>query len=96
MVDSATMALCVVSYVDVEGIRHSVEVQAESLYEAAVMAMRTFQLHALVPAETSRLQVEIRTSVTHDVTVAKVRRWLEAAPKSPKDALLKVRLRDLL
>jgi hypothetical protein len=28
------MALCIVSFVDPEGLRHSVEVEAESLYEA--------------------------------------------------------------
>lgn len=33
---------CVVSYVDSEGLRHSVEVNAESLYEAAVLLMRDY------------------------------------------------------
>jgi hypothetical protein len=31
---------CIVSFKDTRGIRHSTEVEAESLYEAAVMGIR--------------------------------------------------------
>ena len=96
VINYAAMASCVVWFLDTEGIRHSVEVQADSLYEAAVLAMRTFRQHDFVPAETSRLHVEIRTSVTHDVTFAKVRQWVTTPPKNPRDALLKDRLRQML
>jgi hypothetical protein len=43
------MALCIVSYVDTEGLRHTVEVEAESLYEAAALAVRTFKQHDCEP-----------------------------------------------
>lgn len=43
------MAACIVSYLDTEGLRHTVEVEAESLYEAAVLAMRTFKDHDCEP-----------------------------------------------
>jgi hypothetical protein len=36
------MATCIVSFVDMEGLRHAVEVEAESFYETAVVAVRTF------------------------------------------------------
>jgi hypothetical protein len=36
---------CTVSFSDHEGIRHSVHVPAESLYEAAVLALRVFREH---------------------------------------------------
>lgn len=32
------MAICIVSYVDTGGVRHTVEVNADSLYEGAVLA----------------------------------------------------------
>ena len=38
-------------YRDASGIRHSVEVSAESLYEAAALGIKAFQSAALMPAE---------------------------------------------
>jgi hypothetical protein len=43
------MASCIVPYLDTSGIRHSVEVEADSLYEAGVLAMRTFEEHDCEP-----------------------------------------------
>ena len=40
------MKHCVVSYIDPGGIRHSVEVQADSIYEAAALEhFRLSQIH---------------------------------------------------
>lgn len=39
------MAPCRVSYLDLEGFRHSVELEAASLYEAAVLAVSRFRQH---------------------------------------------------
>ncbi len=51
---SRRMAACVVSHVDTEELRHAVEVEAESLYEAAVLAIRTFRQHHCEPGELSK------------------------------------------
>jgi hypothetical protein len=40
---SVAVRACSVSFVDVRGIRHTAEVQAESLYEAAVLAVNAFR-----------------------------------------------------
>jgi hypothetical protein len=90
------MASCIVSYLDTEGLRHSVQVEAESLYEAAVLALHTFKKHHCEPGELGKLEVEIRTSVTHTVTVHMIHSWLKGGAKSPKQAVLKERLRELL
>ena len=90
------MAPCIVSYLDTEGVRHTVEVEAESLYEAAVRAMHTFRKHHCEPALMNRLEVEIRSSVTHTVTPKKVCEWLNGGAKSPREAVMKERLRELL
>jgi hypothetical protein len=37
------MAACIVSFVDLDGIRHSVEVEAEGLYEASVLGLCAFR-----------------------------------------------------
>lgn len=49
------MAACRVSYVDFEGFRHSVELEAESLYEAAVLAVSAFRQHAYMSQVTLQI-----------------------------------------
>lgn len=90
------MATCIVSYLDTEGIRHTVEVQADSLYEAAVLGVKTLREHDCAPGDISKLEVEIRSSITHEITLKKVRQWLSGGAKSPKEAVTKERLRELL
>lgn len=79
------MAPCIVSYLDGEGLRHTVEVEAESLYEAAVLAPRTFRQHHCEPGELSKSEVEIRSSIAHIVTLKKIHSWLQGGARSPKD-----------
>jgi hypothetical protein len=90
------MPLCIVSFLDLDGLRHSVEVQAESLYEAAVLALAAFKKHDFAPGGLTQLEVEVRSSITHAVTVQKVRDWLQRGVRTPKEAVLKERLRALL
>ena len=99
MIENARLravASCVVSYLDSDGLRHTVEVNAESLYEAAVLAIRTFRQHNCEPGEASRLEVEVRSSVTHTITPKRIHDWLNGGSRSPKEAITKQRLRDLL
>jgi len=90
------MAACIVSFVDLDGIRHSVEVEAEGLYEASVLGLCAFRKHHLEPGGLTQLEVEVRSSVRHTLTVTKVREWLQRGVSSPKQAILKERLRALL
>ena len=96
VLDSGVMGRCTVSYLDTEGIRHSVEVEADTLYEAVVLAVKTFKQHNCEPSDISKLDVEVRSSVTHTVTLKKVRQWLNGGAKTPKEAVTKERLRALL
>jgi len=63
------MAACIVSYVATEGLGHAVQVEAESLYEAAVLAVRTFKQYDCELGELSKLKVQIRSSITHTFTL---------------------------
>jgi len=90
------MAACIVSFVDLDGIRHSVEVDAEGLYEASVLGICAFRKHDLEPGGLTQLEVEVRSSVTHTLTVTKVREWLQRGVRTPKEAILKDKLRTLL
>ena len=90
------MPTCIVSFVDLDGVRHSVEVQADGLYEAAVVGLAAFKKHDYQPGGLTELEVEVRSSITHTVTVKKVHEWLERGVRTPKEAVLKERLRAML
>ena len=90
------MAVCIVSFLDISGIRHTVEVEADSLFEAVVLGVAAFREHDCEPGDLRQIEVEIRKSVTHTLTLARVREWLHGASKSPKEAIVKERLRALL
>jgi len=66
------MALCIVSFVDWSRIRHSVEVEADGLFEAVVLAVKTFKQHDCDPGDATLIEVEVRSSVTHTITLRRV------------------------
>jgi hypothetical protein len=92
---------CVVSFVDSEGIRHSIEVAAESLYEAAALGVREFRRHpwtdGMEPGAMTHMAVSVKSpAVTHEVTIRQLERWAGGGAKSPREILLKSRVRELL
>jgi hypothetical protein len=91
-----SMAACTVSFVDLDGIRHSVEVEAEGLFEASVLGICAFRKHSLEPAGLTELEVEVHSSVTHTLSVRKVHEWLQRGVRTPKEAVLKERLRAMM
>ena len=90
---SAAVATCIVSYIGADDLRHSVEVQADSLYESAALAIRAFREHDREPGPSHKLEVEVRTSVPHKITRDHLEKWLSRSPRSPSDLVLKERLR---
>jgi hypothetical protein len=90
------VADCIVSYVDLDGVRHSVEVKADGLYEAAVLGLSKFRKHDLNPGGLTEFVIEVRSTITHTLPVKKIEAWLERGVRTPKEAALKERLRSLL
>ena len=91
--------VCVVTITDSRGIRHSVEVTAESLFEAGVIALRTLRKAGWVeesPGPGTRLEIEVRESVTHTVTVAQLHRWASGAARSPAEKVRREKMREML
>ena len=87
---------CTVSYRDFEGVKHSVEVTAESLYEAAVLGMKAMQAPW---GNAPSLEIEVRVrapEVRHTVSNAILTAWLSRQGKTPKEKALKARLLDLM
>jgi hypothetical protein len=88
---------CTVSFRDSDGVQHSVEVGAETLYEAAVLALKSFRDHECAPGRAAHLAVEVKSpSVTHTVVAHRIEEWLNGGARSPKEAIEKRRLRQLL
>jgi len=90
------MKHCIVSFVDFSGIRHSVEVQADSMYEAAASALETFHEHDCPPGIGSELEVQVRSAVTHLVGVKKLKDWADLGGGSTRDVILKRRIKTAL
>jgi hypothetical protein len=93
------MRVCEVSFQDARGIRHTAQVQAESLYEAAVLGIRLFRedpwLEVVGPATV--LDIEAREPGTkHAISLQQVERWLAGATTNPNEASKKAKLRMML
>jgi hypothetical protein len=90
------VAACILSFLDLDGVRHSVEVQADGLYEAAVLGLAAFRKHDLNPAGLTEFDIEVRSTVKHTLPVKKIEAWLERGVRTPKEAALKERLRFIV
>src|SRR5712692_4491649 len=92
--------MCTVSYCDLNGVEHAVEVMADSLYEAVAQGLRVFRENDWID-EVGRGQTIISVVVRHPEVQHKVRvkefeRWLESQGRTPAEVSLKGRLRELL
>ena len=91
---------CRVSCWDAQGVEHTAQVTAQSLYEAVAQALRVFREDdwtedpnrgpASVVVTINQPQVE------HRVRIKDFENWLESAGKSPAEMALKSRLLDIL
>ena len=91
--------LCIVSFQSPSGIVHSVEVQAESLYEAAALGLARLKrdgwIDGLGPA--TKLEIDARFPGTHHVvSVQQLQRWIDSTTDSPVEMLRKAKLKQFL
>ncbi len=87
------------SFVDVRGIRHSADVEADSLFEAVVLGVRRLNqdswIERIGPATV--LDVEVREPGTkHAISLQQVERWLAGATTNPNEASKKAKLKMML
>jgi hypothetical protein len=91
--------LCSVSLTDPGGVRHTVEVSAESLLEAAALGLAALKGDGWVegPGRAATLEITVmEPTVKHSVPVQRVMRWLDGATISPNEMVKKQRLKALL
>jgi hypothetical protein len=90
---------CTVSFPGPSGVRHSVEVTAESIYEAAALGVTALKsdgwADAIAPG--TELEIQVREPATsHRLTVHQIHRWCDGVAVSPDETLKKRRLKQLL
>lgn len=91
---------CKVTCCDLKGVEHTVEVTADTLYEAVAQGLRAFR-DADWASDMGRGQTSITVTVKqpeiqHKVRVKDFETWLESTGRSPAEMSLKTRLRELL
>ena len=88
------MRSCRVSVTGLDGVTHSVDVQASSLFEAASVALTAFRQQpgwatdALTPNARFRVEVQHPPTV-HDVPLKAIEQWPPSPATSPKDYFMK-------
>ena len=92
----AELRTCTVAYKDMEGVVHTVDVSASSLYEAAVLGLKAFEQAGWSDHPVGETEITVKSpAVKHRVPVVRVTSWLRSAG-SPTEVALKSRLRDML
>ena len=90
---------CTVSFIGPTGIRHSVELQAETLYEAAALGRSLLRKAEWgeAMAQGTQLEVQVREpATTHTVSVAQLRRSCDGVAVSPDEVLRRKRVKEPL
>ena len=91
---------CRVSCWDAQGVEHTAQVTARSLYEAVAQALRVFREDEW-SEDPHRGPVSVvvtinQPQVEHKVRIKDFENWLESAGKSPAEMALKSRLREII
>jgi hypothetical protein len=93
------LRVCTVSFKSATGISHSVDVEAETLYEAAGLGLARLKkdgwIEGLGPG--TRLEIAVREPATmHCLTVQQLQRWVNAVTSSPAEVVRRSKVKHLL
>lgn len=87
---------CRVTIRDTEGIEHSAEVTAESLYEAVALGLRAIRQCSWVEDVGQNFTIRVLTRdtpVEHSVEFRAFHKWLEQTGRSPREVTARARVR---
>lgn len=91
---------CRISTIDLNGIRHGVDVTASSLYEAVALglaAIRSRDWAAEIPEGLNMVDVSVsEVAVTHSVRFRDFENWVHRSGGAPKEVVLRDRIREIL
>jgi hypothetical protein len=92
---------CRVSCQDLTGVHHSVEVTAESLYEAIARGLCALHANPWVGEigeglTSITVELQEKATVTHSILMKDFRRWLEVRGTTPAQITARERVREIL
>lgn len=90
---------CTVSFVGPTGVRHSVDVTAHTLYEAAAAGLMLLKKDGWGEpiASGTRIDIQVREPVTtHTLSIAQIRRWCDGVAVSPDEVLKRNRVKAMI
>jgi hypothetical protein len=91
---------CRVTIQDLDGVSHTVEVMATTLYEAVargVAALRCTEWVAGIAQGPSLVKVSVAdVRVEHEVKFSEFLKWLDRPPRSPRDVNARHEIRAIL
>jgi len=98
--DFRALRTCRVTGRDIDGVEHSVEVTADSLFEAVargLAALREADWAGDIGHGQTTVRVVVKQpEIEHMVRMRDFEAWLESNARSPAEMALKTRLRELL
>lgn len=90
---------CKVTIQDLDGVSHTVDVTAATLYEAValgVAALRTDEWVSEIGQSTTPVKVRVsNVSVEHEVKIGDLTRWLERSNGSPRELMERKRIKTI-
>ena len=88
---------CVVSYTDLDGIKHSVEITAASLFEGAIIGMNAMKVPDWFNRSTLTIEIRVKSpEIIHTVSNAVLTAWLARKGRTPREMTLKARLSEMV
>jgi hypothetical protein len=95
------IARCSVSFEDTEGVTHTAQVQAESLFEAVALAVAEFREDKLVPSPAPMTEFTVsieRPPIEHRIRLTQVTKWAESntTREGPAGITKRARMKALL
>jgi len=95
-----TVRSCKVTITDLEGVAHTVEVTASSLYEAVALGLASIRGNQWVrgiPDGFNPVKVRVTdVPVDHEVKLKDFTQWLERQGNTPKDVTDRKKIREIL
>ena len=91
--------VCEVSFRDARGIRHGVEVEEESVFEAAVLGVKRLREDPWIEVVSASTVLDVQVkepTTTHSISLEQVERWLASATTNPIEASKKAKLKLIL
>lgn len=88
---------CRVVMTDPHGVKRSVRVTADTLFEAAALAVYAFKKDGFTDFVANVLEVQVREPVVkHQVSVGQVKQWLDATQQDPREQARRQRLKTMM